>query len=1337
MSTVQFRRTPRRPGPEPPRGELLLESPPQLSEPVTSNFAQLLLYLPMLAGAGAMVFMYTGGGGGPVTYLASGMYALSTVGMMAGMVGRNAGDKRRRLAGDRRDYLRYLGQVRRRARIAAARQRSALTWHNPEPDALWSLAMSSRLWERRLTDADFAVARIATGPQRLAVTMVPPDTQPVEDLDPVSAGALRDLIRAHSSVAGLPVSIATASYSRISLTGDERAVRDLARAVIGQLATFHSPDEFRVLACASRERLPDWSWLKWLPHALHPVTWDGAGPVRMVREDLAELEKLLGDDLADRPRFGARPDPGAVYPQLLLIYDGGRIPPGAQLALGDAYGVTMLDLTATVGRDTDRHLLRLEVTPEQATMLSISDTGPDTRAPLGHPDRLAVEQAEALARVMTPVRTSAGAAAREPTEASNELPALLGLGDVADFEPGALWRSRVARDRLRVAIGLRADAAPVDLDLKESAQGGMGPHGLIVGATGSGKSELLRTLVLGLAMTHSSETLNFALIDFKGGATFLGLDQLPHTSAVITNLADELPLVDRMQDALRGELMRRQEMLRAAGNFTSVLDYERARQQGARLAPLPTLLVVVDEFSELLASKPEFIDLFVMIGRLGRSLAVHLLLASQRLEEGRLRGLDTHLSYRICLRTFSAMESRIVLGVPDAYELPTEPGNGYLKFDVTGMTRFKAAYVSGPYNKPGTARPRRHAQQQIVPFTIHPVAIPSPADSPPAGPGGPGGPAGPGEPGEPRTQPRTQPTLVIQRPGQLELASGPRIMDVVISKLARKGPPAHQIWLPPLSDPVCLDQVFAGYVPAAGGGPRAPIGVIDRPFDQRRDPFTVDLSGAAGHVAVVGATQTGKSTLLRTLITSLALTHTPDQAQFYCVDFGGGSLAALAGLPHVGGVCGRLAAEAVRRTVAELTTLLAEREEVFAARGIESMAAFREEASAKRRADVFLVVDGWGTLRQEFEPLEQAIIKLATRGLAYGIHVVIAANRWAEIRPQLKELLGTRCELRLGEPFESEVNRHLAANVPESAPGRGITKDGYHFLAALPRVDGRAETTTLGDALRDLATAVAAEWTGERAPAVRLLPSLLTHPELARISGGGPPGSIAFGIAEDDLGAVAADFGAEPHFVIFGDTSSGKSGLLRLIASGIVRRHGPERARVIVVDYRRSLLEAIGGDHLIGYAASATMAAKTIADTAAAMRQRLPGPDVTPAQLRERSWWQGPELFVLIDDYDLVAAASGNPIAPLVEMLPHSRDVGLHVVVARASGGAGRAMYDPLLQRLRELGSPGLLLSGSKDEGHLLGNVAAQQQPPGRGFLVVRNQPARLVQVALMPPASA
>ena len=411
-------------------------------------------------------------------------------------------------------------------------------------------------------------------------------------------------------------------------------------------------------------------------------------------------------------------------------------------------------------------------------------------------------------------------------------------------------------------IGIGDSGGLVHLDIKESAQQGMGPHGLVIGATGSGKSEFLRTLVLGLAMTHSSEQLNLVLVDFKGGATFAGMSDMPHVSAVITNLANELTLVDRMQDALSGEMTRRQELLRDAGNYASVRDYEKARANGEPLEPMPSLFIVVDEFSEMLSAKPEFIDLFVAIGRLGRSLGLHLLLASQRLEEGRLRGLESHLSYRVGLRTFSAGESRAVLGVPDAYELPAVPGLGYLKPDQSTLLRFKAAYVSGPpSSRARVARDEGGAIRGILPFTISEVQALEPvADDTPRSP---------------------------RAAGRQQQGEQPSLLDIAVDRMIGKGPEAHQVWLPPLDVPDTLDELMPDLVerPRAGPGLAAvarraaawsiPLGTVDRPREQRRDTMTLNLTGAAGHVAVVGGPRSGKSTLLRTIVTSMALVTTP------------------------------------------------------------------------------------------------------------------------------------------------------------------------------------------------------------------------------------------------------------------------------------------------------------------------------------------------------------------------------------------------------------------------------------------------------------------------------
>jgi len=1319
MSTVVFRRQARRPAPELPRGEVLLESPPELPESVSSGFGAAMTYLPMAAGAGAMALMFMGRGGGPLQMVTGGMFAVSMLGMLGPQLGRGAGEKKRKLNADRRDYARYLSQARRRVRRAARQQREALLWRNPDPDALWSVAMSSRLWERRTTDEDFGAVRVGLGSQRLAVQLVPPETKPVEDLEPVSAGALRRFVRAHSTVAELPVALSVKGFARVAFRGDEEVARGLIRAMLAHLAVFHSPEDLRIAVCASRERAPLWDWTKWLPHALHPTDADAAGPVRLFAESLIEIENMLGEDLTQRPRFGSGSS-SAADPQYVVVVDGGRVGFDSQLATAGVHGVSVLDVSGSVSREAERGTLRLSITADQLDMLSRDRANNDVASRIGRPDRLSLAAAEALARQLAPYRMSTGGDPEDSLAKNLGLTQLLGLGDPYQIDPSLTWRPRAPRDRLRVPIGVGPVGEPVELDIKEAAQDGMGPHGLVIGATGSGKSELLRTLVLGLAVTHSSETLNFVLVDFKGGATFSRLDDLPHTSAVITNLADELSLVDRMKDAIEGELNRRQELLRDAGNYANLKDYEKDRENGAPLKPMPSLFVVVDEFSELLSAKPDFIDLFIAIGRIGRSLGVHLLLASQRLEEGRLRGLDTYLSYRVGLRTFSAIESRVVLGVPDAYELPNAPGHGYLKIDTSTMLRFKAAYVSGAYRGPKEGAGRGHVAalaQQIVPYSNYYLR---PIDPP----------------------------RVEEPEEKLDEAGAETLLDVIVQRLIGRGQPAHAVWLPPLAEPPTLDQLLPplavdpkfGLTPAGWEGRgrlQLPVGLVDKPYHQRRDPMWIDLSGAAGHVVVAGGPQSGKSTLVRDVIASMALTHTPEEVQFYCLDFGGGTLSSLLGLPHVGSVAGRLEPDLIRRTLAEMNGLLERREKRFTQARIDSMSTYRRmkrdgKITDDPYGDVFLVVDGWGVLRADFEALEPQITQLAARGLGYGIHVVVTIQRWMELRPALRDLIGTRLELRLGDPTESDVDRRTAVNVPEKSPGRGLSRDKLHFMSALPRVDGDQRPDTLIDGVADLAARVSEAWRGPRAPIVRMLPAELPYADLPA-AGLDPHPGLPIGIDEDNLAPVYLEFGTDAHFMAFGDTQCGKTNLLRVIAAGITSRYTSDQAKIIFLDYRYGLLDAVSTPHKIAHGFSSNHAAPIVKNVLEAMTKRLPPPDITPDRLKARDWWTGADLYFVIDDYDLVSTGASNPLMPLLELLPQARDIGLHLVVARAMGGAGRAMFEPVIQRLKEIGTPTLIMSGNRDEGNLAGTVKPEPLPPGRGRLVTRRG-AKLIQAAFLPP---
>ncbi len=1311
MSTVEVRRSPRA-VPRTPGGELVLEPPPEPERPVPAGLLARLLPAVVLLGSVGFVAYAAFVRPDPSSLLFGAMVALSTVGMLfAGGGGRGAGQRQATLDEQRRDYLRYLAAVRRRVHAAAAEQRAALEHVHPEPDAWPAVLAAGRLWERRGTDPDFGQLRLGRGTQRLATRLVAPQTGPVDGVEPVTALALRRFLRGHAVVADLPVALSLRSSSAVWLEpepgADPAAARALARALVAQYVLWHGPDDALLAVVAPPSLAPEWEWVKWLPHVAHPRRCDAVGPVRTVTAEADDVRRWWAAELAGRP-----PGSGVGEPHLLVVVDDAA-GPGPWVAVA---GVTVLRVGAPPGRRPGPSVVRLPVGPGR---LGRADRSGAVTA-VGQPDALAVADARALAKRLARCRPAgAGPAGGAGPRGPAGLPALLGWagpGPVTAAAVAALRERRGEADRLRVPIGLDEAGAPVALDVKESAQGGSGPHGLCIGATGSGKSELLRTLVLGLAATHSSAELNLVLVDFKGGATFLGLAALPHVAAVITNLADELTLVDRMADALAGEITRRQELLRAAGNLTGVAEYAAARRVAPdRMPPLPALLVVVDEFSELLARRPELVDLLGTVGRLGRSLGLHLLLASQRLDEGRLRGLESHLSYRIALRTFSATESRAVLGVPDAHQLPPAPGSAFLATGTGELVRFRAAYVSGAAaGRGGRAGPAPAARRAYV-FRAGPVR----PDPVPAG---------------------SAAGRVDDGP---DAGDGPTVLDTMITAMVGQGPPAHRVWLPPLGVPPPLDELVGVprprpdrglAAPWRQGALRVPVGLVDRPYEQRRDALVLDLADAAGHLAVVGGPRSGKSGALRTALLALALTHTPAELGVHVLDFGGGGLSVLAGLPHVGTVADRQQPDVVRRTVAELAGALARRERLFRAAGVGSVEEFRARRAAGEFADepatdLLLVVDGWLVLRGEFDDLEGRLLPLAAQGLSYGLHLAVSATRWSELRPALKDLLGSRLELRLGEPAESEVDRRRAAAVP-GRPGHGLAPDGAPMVLAAPWLAGPAPDTA------GLVAAADAAWPGPALAPVALLPELLHADDLPPAGPDGGSG-IGIGVDEEGLARVEVDLVADPHLVCFADAESGKTTLLRVLARALTRRYAPEEARLVVVDYRRGLLGAVPGSHLIGYASTAETAAEAARDVAASLRGRLPGPGVGPRALRERSWWTGPEVYVLVDDYDLVAPAGGvtaNPLLPLAEFLPQAKDVGLHVVLARRSGGASRALFDPLLGRLRELGVPGLVMNGSPDEGALLGGVKPAPLPPGRGTLVDRRHGNRRVQLAWLPP---
>ena len=1331
--------------PEQPSGSLAIQIPPEKAEPASMGNV-LMMVVPMLGSTGVMVFMALQNNGNSRSMLMGGGMLVAMLGMVGFNMYRQFSQYRTRVVTQRREYLSYLAETRESVRKVAKKQRAYYNWVYPDPDALVTLAANgSRLWSREGGTYDLFAFRYGSGTQPLGLIFERPPIDPMTEMDVVCLSAMERFIDVHDHTDNVGKFLYLGDYSHIEVAGEGEAVYDEMRAIMMHLACFIDPSKLKIAVLCSADRLGEWEWVKWMPQARSSTVRDAVGPGRMISTDPAELAEMIGTDIAMRGAFQFG-DEIPAYPHLLLVCDGAEFPPSSPFgSLAGVKGVTIMSRAREWTPMKSHTTLRLLIhpNPDRKGADVVDVVTMDTMPEQAFADRLTAVQAEAIARRMTPFATQQNLeeadtpVGRSDESRQKDLMELVGIGDIRDFDPEKQWRRREGRERLAAPFAVTPEGAPVVLDIKESAQQGMGPHGLLIGATGSGKSEVLRTLVLALALTHSPEQLNLVLVDFKGGATFAGMSDLPHVSAMISNLESELSLVDRMQDALQGEMVRRQEVLRQAGNYANVSDYEADRIAGKHdFPPLPALFIVLDEFTEMLMAKPEFGEVFIMIGRLGRSLSVHLLLASQKMDLGKARGLESHLSYRIALKTFTENDSREVLGIPDAAKLPPLPGSGFLKAGGDGLVRFRASYVAAPppartlasISEASTAG-APSAPIEILPFTVAPVITREDTL------------------GEKEEVDQNQEIVLAGDEVWADMSE----MDIAVAKMKGKGYP---VWLPPLETPDTCATLMPdlrpdpelGFVSRAwreSGTLRVPLGTVDLPLEQRRETLVLDLSGAGGNFAIVGGPQTGKSTALRTVVQALSLTYTPQEVQFDVMDFGGGTFAGFAGAQHVAGVATRDTTEVRTRMLAEIAAIMDDRERYFGKNAIDSMDTYRRGRLEGRYddgyGDVFLVVDGWGALRSEFDSLDREVTTMMSRGLSLGVHLIVSASRWMDFRSEAQDLFGSRLELHTANPKESIVNREGAARIPKGRPGRGIDMAGHEMMIGLPRADAEQDPTTVSEGVAYTIKKIREHLVAGEGPKLRLLPEMITVdeilaqlPEQQTLPTGG--GDMILGVEESRLGPLMFNTRAESHLYLFGDSKTGKSTFLRSIMKEITRLYTPDQAKIIALDMRRSLMSDMPQEYVLRYLTNHQAAMKDLRDTAEFLRKRLPGPDVTAEQIRERSWWKGPELWILVDDYDLAITTSGNPLAELVDLLPQAGDIGLHVILTRRMGGAARASFEKVLQMMGDLAVTGILLSGNPSEGAIINGVKPRRAIPGRAQVIHRDLGVVSAQMASTPP---
>ncbi|WP_028709280.1 type VII secretion protein EccC [Propionicicella superfundia] len=1308
MSRVLFRRPTRvtappvRPEPE------LIPAPPAL-EPQAGGMP-LQSLLPLIGALSSVVMMVVLRNGQPLfLVLAAVVFVVAVVGGIGFAL--SSRGRAVRQARDRREaYLDYLERFRGELRERGEQDRvQAVTVHPAPQGLLGVLRDPARRWERRRTDDDYLTARIGLTALPWFPLTVAAGESPLDPADPFLQREAELVARTFSTVPQMPVAAGVRDAAVVSVIGDRDRGMEVARSLIAQLACAHTPDDLTLAAAYDRDLADEWAGFDLLPHVQDPGLFDGPVPARRVAGSLAELADVLALDLAARAATATSMlrHSRALNPHGRLVVfadDHGRAAsvlrsPDPHLPVRDL-GVTVVHLLADRLHEPDDVDLRITLGEGTATLTSHA-SGPAPEHIEFAPDAMSAGALEALARTMAAYRTVEAVRPEDGVTETFDVTSLLGIEDVTGIDPDRLWVPRPASAFLRVPFAVDDHGRPVFLDLKEAAQEGMGPHGICIGATGSGKSEMLRTLLLALALSHPPEDLSLILVDYKGGAAFAPFQGLPHVAGLIDNLADDPQLTVRARASLQGEVVRRQQMLKDADSSPSITHYRELRTTRPELPPLPHLFLVIDEFGELLTAEPEFIDLFLQIGRIGRSIGIHLLLSSQRIEAGKLRGLDTYLSYRLGLRTFSESESHVVLGTTDAYHLPAQPGYGYLKVDTSVYQRFRAGYVSGPIPVRGEIiaeeQPRR-----VFRIPVH------------------NGIATGDDTGTPRAM-----TPLLTAPQ----ADGV-LVDEAVTRLRADDRTVSSVWLPPLPERLSLGQVLSDH-PAGDENTAAltvPVGLIDDPAHQTQSPWLLDLTRGGGHLAIIGSPQSGRTTLLRTIAVSVALTKTPAQIALYGMDLAGGGLRRLEPFPHVGGVAARSDPARVRRLVEELTAMVATRERVIKDAGIDSMTHLRArhangELPGLDAADVIVLVNGYGTLRQEFDDLDAAFTQIMMRAANVGVHVVLALSRFSDLRIAHQSLFGTRIELRLNDPTESQIDRGLARTIRPGTPGRALADNGLLGQVALPVLE-TVDDDMLGEEIEQLGRRVASSWSGPAAAPIRLLPLDLAPESLPDAAD--EPDAVPFGLRQDTMGPAFWEFQhSDQHLIVLGDARAGKTTALRMIAAGLMQRFTPKELAIAVVDSRGHLAGIVPDEYLAAHARTAAQAAGLASSIATELARR---PELDATGLADV-----PRVVLLVDDHDIISAGGTEHLAPLAPHLPTARDSRFHMVVTRPVAGSVRAMYSPFLQGIRDTGGALLVLSGDRAEGQILPRLYPERFPPGRGRYARRGDAPFVVQVANLP----
>ena len=1127
------------------------------------------------------------------------------------------------------------------------------------------------LWARGRTSPDFLAIRLGLGESRVGYAI---------ELERGGAGDLRDelgtAIDDLDRLDNVPITVDLTSDGVLGLHGERQLVDGVAASVAIQAATLHSPEDLTIVGAISCDR--SFGWLKWLPHVRSVASPLPGNHVVHDHTEASSVVARLVEVAAFRAGDGRGDDEQRCWPRILLFLDADLAPDAVEVSrlldTGPAVGISVVWLAGTLASIPRQASQVLGVRRgDGAAMLGrLWSTDPDITDQELEVEHLRAQRADCVARALAPIRDASTASLATSIPRRAPLLDVLGVG-----RPSAEWVSeRWLRDTgydLRFPIGFDADG-PLEIDLVAD-----GPHTLIGGTSGAGKSELLQSMVAALAVQHPPSRLNFLFVDYKGGASSKVFESLPHTVGYVTNLSADLSL--RALTSLRAELDRRMRVLEGrAKDLAEMLEKSPAE------AP-PSLVIIVDEFATLVKEVPEFVAGIVDIAQRGRSLGIHLVLATQRPSGSVNENILANTNLRISLRMLDRSESTSVIGTPEAADIPVPlKGRGFVRLGPRQLVEFQSSFAGAPLV----------AADELQPILIAPYDRTD--DSPRSG----------SEIGTAAGNDRIVTHLSV-------------VIDAIVAANASLAlPTPRRPWREMLPEVITLQSIGSGHgteVTTAHPGRFVTIGLLDAPETQDQRPAVIDLEDGGGCL-VFGSGGSGKTTLLRTVAASISATCGGDDVDDVAIvgfDFASRGLTSIKPLPEVVDVATGDDLEAVTRHLTMLDRELLRRRRLLAEVGAEHLTAYNRLQPSLPR--IVVLIDGFGAMAATFinaagsiggtsmEVWGELIQRLVIDGRQAGIHTVSTADRFNAVPSRIHSAVSCRIVLRHADVSaysEHGISTERARNL-DLPPGRGLLQGSTLVQIASVSKDPAAKSQ--GDRIVSFADRLGRERTSVLA-SVRL-PSAISldqvdKPRQERLR-------PCIGVSDVQGEPVVVDL-EWSNLTVCGAPRSGRSTALATVARSLADHE------VHVVGPASSPLGGLD----LGLPSGAVTTARP--DQLVDVLDRL-------ANLAAMGPGSRPRVL-LIDDVDRL---DDFALTPVWERLAKLDD--LRIVATMETRSMSGYTQNPLMNVLRR--APRLLVLRPDDPTDFLAATGVKLSirpgtdlPPGRGVLLVDRVPS-VVHVAL------